>query len=355
GNDTRPTADRRNADRSAPGRARPVRCRLACRVAWACDPDPRGGLVRVLPRLSGACEPGCRISPYTKASLARLPGLSTASQLRPSASAAHQLANALFSHDEKVRYEAWPVHGRFTASGLILMTRPCSSILEAAVRLLVVEDDPDLNRQLTTALSDAGYVVDRAFDGEEGHYLGDSEPYDAVVLDIGLPKMDGISVLEAWRRNKRIMPVLILTARDRWSDKVQGFDAGADDYVAKPFHLEEVLARIRALLRRSAGHAQSELTCGPVTLDTRTNRVTVSGNPVKMTSHEYRLLQYLMHHTGRVVSRTELVEHLYDQDFDRDSNTIEVFVGRIRKKLEVDIIQTVRGLGYLLTPPPTGA
>src|SRR5262249_51843973 len=223
------------------------------------------------------------------------------------------------------------------------------------MRLLVVEDDPDLNRQLTTALSDAGYVVDRAFDGEEGHYLGDSEPYDAVVLDIGLPKMDGISVLEAWRRNKRAMPVLILTARDRWSDKVQGFDAGADDYVAKPFHLEEVLARIRALLRRSAGHAQSELSCGPVTLDTRTNRVTVAGNPVKMTSHEYRLLQYLMHHTGRVVSRTELVEHLYDQDFDRDSNTIEVFVGRIRKKLDVDIIQTVRGLGYLLTPPAAGA
>ncbi len=173
------------------------------------------------------------------------------------------------------------------------------------MRLLVVEDDPDLNRQLTTALTDAGYVVDRAFDGEEGHFLGDSEPYDAVVLDIGLPKMDGISVLEAWRRNGRAMPVLILTARDRWSDKVQGFDAGADDYVAKPFHLEEILARIRALLRRSTGHAQSELTCGPVSLDTRTGRVSVSGNPIKMTSHEYRLLAYLMHHTGRVVSRTE--------------------------------------------------
>ena len=174
---------------------------------------------------------------------------------------------------------------------------------------------------------------------------------DLVILDIGLPKMDGISVLEAWRRAGRAMPVLLLTARDRWSDKVQGFDAGADDYVAKPFHLEEVLARIRALLRRSTGHAQSELTCGPVSLDTRTGRVSVSGNPIKMTSHEYRLLAYLMHHTGRVVSRTELVEHLYDQDFDRDSNTIEVFVGRIRKKLDVDIIQTVRGLGYLLTPP----
>jgi two-component system, OmpR family, response regulator len=228
-------------------------------------------------------------------------------------------------------------------------------IAETSLRLLVVEDDPDLNRQLTTALTDAGYVVDRAFDGEEGHFLGDTEPYDAVVLDIGLPKMDGISVLEAWRRNKRTMPVLILTARDRWSDKVQGFDVGADDYVAKPFHLEEILARIRALVRRSTGHAQVELTCGPVSLNTRTKRVSVIGNPIKLTSHEYNLLEYLMHHTGRVVSRTELVEHLYDQDFDRDSNTIEVFVGRIRKKLDVDIIQTVRGLGYLLTPPTPGS
>src|SRR5262245_41155591 len=163
--------------------------------------------------------------------------------------------------------------------------------------------------------------------------------------------MDGISVLEAWRRAGRAMPVLILTARDRWSDKVQGFDAGADDYVAKPFHLEEVLARIRALLRRSAGHAKSELICGPVRLDTGNGRVAVDGNPVKLTSHEYRLLSYLMQHAGRVVCRTELVERLYDQDLDRASHTIEVFDGRIRKKRGVDIIQTVRGLGYLLTPP----
>ena len=154
------------------------------------------------------------------------------------------------------------------------------------MRALIVEDEKDLNRQLVQALMAAGFAVDTAFDGEEGYFLGDTEPYDIVVLDIGLPKMDGISVLEAWRRNKRIMPVLILTARDRWSDKVQGFDAGADDYVAKPFHMEEILARIRALLRRSTGHAQSELTCGPVSLDTRTNRVSVSGNPIKMTLHE---------------------------------------------------------------------
>ena len=221
------------------------------------------------------------------------------------------------------------------------------------MRLLVVEDDPDLNRQLTTALSDAAMSSIGHSTAKKGISSATANRTMPVVLDIGLPKMDGISVLEAWRRNGRAMPVLILTARDRWSDKVQGFDAGADDYVAKPFHLEEILARIRALLRRSTGHAQSELTCGPVSLDTRTGRVSVSGNPIKMTSHEYRLLSYLMHHTGRVVSRTELVEHLYDQDFDRDSNTIEVFVGRIRKKLDVDIIQTVRGLGYLLTPPQT--
>ncbi|MFG1350284.1 response regulator transcription factor [Xanthobacter autotrophicus] len=219
------------------------------------------------------------------------------------------------------------------------------------MRLLVVEDDPELNRQLVEALSDAGYAVDRAYDGEEGQYLGESEPYDAIVLDIGLPKLDGISVLESWRRAGKVTPVLILTARDRWSDKVQGFDAGADDYVAKPFHMEEVLARLRALLRRATGHASSEMTCGPVRLDTRSGRVTVEGNPVKLTSHEYRLLSYLMHHAGRVVSRGELVEHLYDQDFDRDSNTIEVFVGRLRKKLDCDVIQTVRGLGYLLAAP----
>lgn len=220
------------------------------------------------------------------------------------------------------------------------------------MRILIIEDDPDLNRQLAGALTQAGYVVDRAFDGEQGHFLGDTEPYDAVILDLGLPRLDGISVLERWRRAGRTMPVLLLTARDRWSDKVQGFDAGADDYVPKPFHLEEVLARIRALLRRSTGNARSEFTCGPVRLDSRTGRVTVDGTPVKLTSHEYRLLAYLMHHSGRVVSRTELVEHLYDQDFDRDSNTVEVFIGRIRRKLGVDVIQTVRGLGYMLNPPP---
>ena len=223
------------------------------------------------------------------------------------------------------------------------------------MRLLVVEDDPDLNRQLVSALTDAGYVVDTAKDGEEGHYLGETEPYDAVILDLGLPVLDGVSVLEKWRRNDKKMPVLILTARDRWSDKVQGFDAGADDYVAKPFHMEEVLARVRALLRRSAGHATSEIACGALLLDTKSARVTVDGNAIKLTSLEFRLLAYLMHHKGKVVSRTELVEHLYDQDFDRDSNTIEVFVGRLRKKLGVDVLRTIRGMGYCVSEPDDAA
>lgn len=223
------------------------------------------------------------------------------------------------------------------------------------MRLLVVEDDPDLNRQLVAALTDAGYAVDAAKDGEEGHYLGETEPYDAVILDLGLPILDGVSVLEKWRRADKKMPVLILTARDRWSDKVQGFDAGADDYVAKPFHMEEVLARVRALLRRSAGHATSELSCGPLQLDTKSARVTVDGHAIKLTSLEFRLLAYLMHHKGKVVSRTELVEHLYDQDFDRDSNTIEVFVGRLRKKLGVDVLKTIRGMGYCVSEPDDAA
>ncbi len=214
------------------------------------------------------------------------------------------------------------------------------------MRILVVEDDVNLNRQIKDALEDADYVVDVAFDGEEGHFLGDTEPYDAVVLDIGLPQMDGLSVLEAWRRDGRDMPVLILTARDRWSDKVQGIDAGADDYVAKPFHMEEILARIRALVRRAAGHASNEIQIGEVRLDMGAGRVTVEGKALRLTSHEFRLLAYLMHHKGKVVSRTELTEHLYDQDFDRDSNTIEVFVGRLRKKLPKNCIETVRGLGY---------
>jgi two-component system OmpR family response regulator len=223
------------------------------------------------------------------------------------------------------------------------------------MRILVVEDDADLAQQLRAALLEAGYAVDLAADGEEGLHLGDTEPYDAVVLDLGLPVVDGITVLDRWRRAGRTMPVLVLTARDRWSDKVAGIDAGADDYVAKPFRMEEVLARLRALIRRAAGHASAEIECAGVRLDTRTGRVTVSGAPVRLTAQEYRLLAYLMHHQGRTVSRTELTEHIYDQDFDRDSNTIEVFVGRLRKKLGIDVIHTVRGLGYRVAPPGDAA
>ncbi|MFD2237056.1 response regulator transcription factor [Aureimonas populi] len=218
------------------------------------------------------------------------------------------------------------------------------------MRILIVEDELNLNRQLDEALTGAGYVVDKSFDGEDGHFLGDTEPYDAVILDVGLPKMDGISVLERWRRDGRTMPVLLLTARDRWSDKVAGIDAGADDYVAKPFHIEEVLARVRALIRRAAGHASSEIMCGPLRLDTRASRASLDGAPLKLTSHEFRLLSYLMHHQGEIVSRTELIEHMYDQDFDRDSNTIEVFVGRLRRKIGSELIETVRGLGYRMGP-----
>ena len=219
------------------------------------------------------------------------------------------------------------------------------------MRLLLIEDEPDIGRQLKTALSDAGYVVDLARDGEEGQFLGETEPYDAVVLDLGLPKVDGVSVLERWRRAGLSTPVLILTARGAWSDKVAGFDAGADDYLTKPFHTEELLARLRALLRRAAGHAQPQLSCGDLRLDPKAARASVNGEPLRLTSLEYRLLHYMIMHNDRVISRTELVEHLYDQDFDRDSNTIEVFVGRVRKKIGTDRIETVRGLGYRLTAP----
>ena len=225
------------------------------------------------------------------------------------------------------------------------------------MRLLVVEDDPTIAAQLEAALSEADYAVDLANDGEEGHFLGDTEEYDAVILDLGLPGLDGISVLERWREAGRSMPVIVLTARDRWSEKVSGIDAGADDYVTKPFQMEEVLARVRAVIRRASGHASAELTCGPLTVDTRRSRVFIAGAQVKLTAQEYRLLNYLIHHKDQVVSRTELTEHIYNQDFDRDSNTIEVFVGRLRKKVGDGLIHTVRGLGYRLStdPPNTDA
>ncbi len=219
------------------------------------------------------------------------------------------------------------------------------------MRILIVEDEPTLGGQLVAAAEAAGYAVDWARDGEEAHFLGDTEPFDAVVLDLGLPKLDGLKVLARWREAGRAMPVLILTARDSWRDKVAGLDAGADDYLAKPFRVEELMARLRSLIRRSSGHVSTAIACGPITLDTRTNAVAVDGRPIALTAHEYRVLAYLMHHQGRAVSRTELTEHIYAQDFDRDSNTIEVFVARLRRKLGVECIQTVRGFGYQLDAP----
>ena len=219
------------------------------------------------------------------------------------------------------------------------------------MRILIVEDDADLSRQLKSAFKDAGYAVDVASDGEEGHFLGDTEPYDAVILDLGLPLIDGVSVLQKWRADGKTFPVLILTARDQWSEKVAGFDAGADDYLTKPFHVEELMARLRALLRRAAGHTTDTIELGDLMVDNRAARAFVDGMAVKLTSHEFRLLSYMAAHKGRVISRTELVEHIYDQDFDRDSNTIEVFVGRLRKKIGTQRIETVRGLGYRLLDP----
>ena len=217
------------------------------------------------------------------------------------------------------------------------------------MRILLVEDDPQLRSLLNAGLTAAGYAVDEADNGRDAHFLGDTETFDAVILDLGLPMLDGLSVLKRWRDAGRKVPVLILTARDNWSEKVAGIDAGADDYLTKPFHMEDLLARLRALIRRASGLASPVLQCGALALDTRSGRVTLAGQPVALTSHEHKVLDYLMHRPGAVVSRTELTEHIYAQDFDRDSNTIEVFVGRLRKKLPAGMIETVRGMGYRLT------
>jgi two-component system, OmpR family, response regulator len=214
------------------------------------------------------------------------------------------------------------------------------------VKVLVVEDEPRLRAQLTRALIDAGYAVDGAADGAKGEFLGQTEHYDAAILDLGLPQIDGLTVLRRWREAGMTLPVLILTARGRWHEKVQGIDSGADDYVAKPFEIEEVLARVRALIRRSSGRLQPELRSAGLVLDPRTARVTRDGTPVKLTSHEFRLLSYLMHHHDRVVPQAELVEHLYAAGSDRDSNTVEVFIARLRRKIGAGAIETVRGLGY---------
>jgi two-component system OmpR family response regulator len=218
------------------------------------------------------------------------------------------------------------------------------------MRILVVEDEPTLLAQLAHAITAAGHTVETAADGATAQYLGEEENFDAVVLDLGLPVVDGLSVLRHWRAQGRQMPVLILTARSAWHEKVTGMDAGADDYLSKPFHMEELLARLRALLRRLSPHSSAEWQCGSIRLDTRQATVSVDGQPLILTSHEFKILSLLMQRMGEVLSRTELSEHLYPQDSERDSNTIEVFVGRLRKKLPPGSIETVRGLGYRLHP-----
>ena len=219
------------------------------------------------------------------------------------------------------------------------------------MRILVVEDNRQVARQIKDSLEQELFIVDVAYDGEHGWFLGDTEPYDAVILDIGLPKLDGLSLLQKWRSASNLVPVLILTSRDTWREKVAGLRAGADDYLAKPFEFEEMLARVEALIRRASGHASPILKCGPVELEPVTARVTMHGAPVNLTALEYRALQYLLQKKGSVVSKSELSEHIYGQDLERDSNVIEVLINRLRSKLDPALIQTRRGLGYQVKEP----
>ena len=226
------------------------------------------------------------------------------------------------------------------------------------MRILVIEDEATLREQLVQALEAAGYVVEAAADGDEGHYQGDAYPFDLAIVDLGLPGLSGIEVIRRWRAAGRDLPVLILTARGRWEEKVEGLEAGGDDYMVKPFSMEELLARVRALLRRSGGWSQSVLRCDPIRMDLGSQQVTVDGRPVELTAYEYKVLEYLMLHAGEVISKTDLTEHIYHQDFDRDSNTIEVFVRRLRRKLDPDDsikpIETLRGRGYRFALARTG-
>lgn len=216
------------------------------------------------------------------------------------------------------------------------------------MRVLLLEDDGKIARDAAAALSAAGYAVERESDGEEGWFKGDTEDYDAVILDLGLPSLDGLTILKRWRANGRTMPVLILTARGSWNERVEGIDSGADDYLPKPFRMEELLARLRAIVRRAAGQSAAVLSHGPITLDTRQMRVSINGVPANLTPHEYRLFNYLMHHRGRIVTHTELIDHLYEYDSGKDANTVEVLIGRIRRKLGAGVIETRRGFGYMI-------
>ena len=219
------------------------------------------------------------------------------------------------------------------------------------MRILVVEDDAALAAKLRDALTEGGYAVDVCGDGVEGEFRGATEDYDAAVLDLGLPSLDGIGVLSRWREAGRTFPVLVLTARSRWHDKLAGFNAGADDYLTKPFQLDELILRLRALIRRSAGHAQPQLACGPLALDVNTAKFSLDGAPLSLTAHEFRILAYLMHHPGRLVTRSELGDHVYEGGFDSDSNVLDVLIGRIRRKLPKGLIETVRGQGFRLVRP----
>ena len=220
------------------------------------------------------------------------------------------------------------------------------------MRLLVAEDDAALRVRLATALADAGFAVDAVADGTEAEFLGQTEEFDAAVLDLGLPGMDGLSVLSRWREAGRAFPVLVLTARSRWHDKLAGFNSGADDYLTKPFQLEELILRLRALIRRSAGHAHPRLACGPLELDVNAGRFSLRGDPLALTAQEFRILAYFMHHPGKVISRGQLGEHVYEGGFDPDSNALDVLIGRIRRKLGAGLLHTVRGQGFVLGDPP---
>ncbi|MFQ5623088.1 MAG: response regulator transcription factor [Paracoccaceae bacterium] len=216
------------------------------------------------------------------------------------------------------------------------------------MRVLIVEDEPKIAGLISSALAASGYVPERAADGEEGWFLGSTESYAAAILDIGLPKLDGLSVLRNWRNEDNRMPVLLLTAKGSWPERVQGIDAGADDYLVKPFQMEELLARLRALVRRSTGMSKSVLTFGALTMDLRQMKVSENGMPVNLTPLEYRLLNYLVHHAGKVISQEELASNIYFQDQEPNSNAVEVTVGRLRRKLKTDLIQTRRGFGYVI-------
>jgi DNA-binding response OmpR family regulator len=218
--------------------------------------------------------------------------------------------------------------------------------MEAEIRILVIEDDDEIAGRIAAGLTQAGFTVERADNGVDGYAMGADDDFDAAILDLGLPEMEGLDVLRRWRQEGRMLPVLVLSARGTWSEKVDGLNAGADDYISKPFHVPEVAARLKALIRRTSGHATPILTHGRVTLDTAAGRVTLGGNPVELTARELRMLNYFMHRIGRIVSQTDLAEHLYTLEESRESNTIEVYVSRLRRKLGPDVIKTVRGLGY---------